>query len=82
MRDSIRKFIEDELLNLGENDEIDAAQDLLADDLVDSLGMIRLLAFIQDEFDYAVPEVDFLIENFQTLDAIVAYLERSMAKMP
>ena len=80
MRESLRKFIQEELLNLDEGDDLLSDQDLLADDMVDSLGMIRLISFIKDSYQYAVPAEDFLIENFQSLDTIVAYLERSMAK--
>ena len=80
MRDSLRSFIQEELLDLDDGDDLLSGQDLLADGLVDSLGMIRLISFIKDSFEYTVPAADFLIENFESLDSIVAYLERSMAK--
>lgn len=79
MRDELCTYIGKDLLNLDVNDAILPDQDLLDDGMVDSLGMIQLLTHIQEHYQYTVPAEDFLIENFCTVDAIVAYLERSMA---
>ena len=79
MLEELRTFIQTDLLNLGEDDALLDDQELLVDGMVDSLGMIRLLAFIKETYQYNVPPEDFLIENFSSLDAIVAYLERSKA---
>ncbi len=77
MLEELRNFIQTDLLNLGDNDALLDDQELLVDGMVDSLGMIRLLAFIKETYQYNVPPEDFLIENFSSLNAIVAYLERS-----
>ncbi len=49
--------------------------DLLEDGLVDSLGIMRLLAYIETEFGFAVPAQDVTVETFMSVGAIVAYLE-------
>lgn len=77
MLEELRTFIQSDLLNLQEDDVLLDDQELLVDGMVDSLGMIRLLAFIKETYQYNVPPEDFLIENFSSLNAIVAYLERS-----
>lgn len=77
MLEELRNFIQTDLLNLGDSDALLDDQELLVDGMVDSLGMIRLLAFIKETYQYNVPPEDFLIENFSSLNAIVAYLERS-----
>ncbi len=69
---ALRGFILEELL-----DELDTIEDddsLLADDMIDSLGMVRLVAFIEDSFQITVPPEDFVISNFATLAAISDYL--------
>jgi acyl carrier protein len=80
VRESLRKYIQDELLTLADNRELLYDEDLLADEMVDSLGMIRLLSFIRDTYGYSVPPEDFLIENFQSIDIIAAYLERNLTE--
>ena len=49
-------------------------ENLLADGMVSSLGMLRLVAFIEASYDIKVPPGDFTIENFRTLEALVTYL--------
>ena len=55
--------------------ELAANDDLLEDGLVDSLGIMKLLAFIESEFGFAVPAQDVTVETFMSVDAIVVYLE-------
>ena len=72
IRTMLAGFVSDELLN---GEKIDTDENLLADGVVDSLGMMRLVGFIEESLDYRVPPEDFTIENFYTIDAIAAYLE-------
>ena len=72
IRQAITEFICEELLD-GE-DDLEHDENLLADGMIDSLGMLRLVAFIEDEFEYKVPPEHFTIEHFRSVDAIHAYL--------
>jgi acyl carrier protein len=71
-------FVTEELLDAEER--VGANEDLLADEMVDSLGMMRLVAYIEQEFGYKVPPGDLVIENFRTIGLISDYLERSLGK--
>jgi len=51
-----------------------ADDDLLEDGLVDSLGVMRLIAFIESEFGFAVPPEDVTVDSFMSVSAIVTYL--------
>jgi acyl carrier protein len=68
------RFVSDELLN---GEAIDPDENLLADGVVDSLGMMRLVAFIEDAFGVSIPPEHFTIENFRTIDSIARYLASS-----
>ena len=52
-----------------------ADDDLLGSGLVDSLGVMRLIRFIEERYDVSIPPADVTIEHFMTLGTIVAYLE-------
>ena len=54
--------------------ELAADEDLLASGLLDSLGVMRLVRFIEENFQLEVPPADVVIEHFMTLDAILDYL--------
>ena len=72
----ITGFVTEELLD--EDESVDPDEDLLTDGMVDSLGMMRLVAFIEQELDYKVPPGDLTIENFRTIGLLSDYLDRSL----
>jgi acyl carrier protein len=51
---------------------------LLETGVLDSLSMLRLVVFIQDQFGIVVDDVDLVPENFDTVDAICAFLSSSL----
>jgi acyl carrier protein len=64
-----RELVQDaSLLPLGN------ATSLLETGVLDSLSLLRLVVFIQERFDIVVDDVDLVPENFDTVDAICAYL--------
>lgn len=64
-----REFVKDaSLLPLGNTTS------LLETDILDSLNLLRLVMFIQERYGIAVDDVDLIPENFDTVDAICAYL--------
>jgi acyl carrier protein len=44
--------------------------DLFEGGYVDSLGLVELLQFIQDEFDVEIPDEDILSDDFTRIDGI------------
>jgi acyl carrier protein len=73
--ETLKRFITTELLanrqelNLGPDDN------LLISGLIDSLGVMRLVSFIEDNFGIHVPPEDVTIENFQSISILSTYLE-------
>jgi acyl carrier protein len=47
---------------------------LLNGGILDSLSLLRLVVFLQDRFKLTVDETDLLPENFDSVNAICAYL--------
>lgn len=76
IRSRLTEFICADLLD-GE-DTLEPDENLLADGMIDSLGMLRLVAFIEEAFDVSVPPEDFTIENFRSVEVLDAYLTRVM----
>ncbi len=72
--ETLIQFIHEELLN--HTLEVDADDNLLADDMIDSIGMLRLVMFIEETWGIKIPHGDLVIENFRTVAVIAAYLER------
>jgi acyl carrier protein len=43
---------------------------------LDSMGFIMLITFIEDEFDFKTNDADLVEENFESINAITAYILR------
>jgi acyl carrier protein len=52
---------------------------LLADGLLDSLSILRLIVFIEEEFGVSVPEEAWQPEHFQTIKRLAACVQRLTA---
>ncbi len=69
---TLQDFISKELLS--GSFEVETDESLLADGMVDSLGMLRLVTFIEETYSIQIPPEDLVIENFFTIDVIASYL--------
>ena len=67
------RYIRDDLLN--GSVEVSPETDLLKSGLIDSLGIMRLVAFIENEFKTSIPAQDLTLENICSVSAISTYLD-------
>lgn len=74
LQETLQEFISEELLDISDSVGLDA--DLLSDGMVDSIGMVRLVTFIEESFDIEIPPEDFIIENFRTVRIVADYLQK------
>ncbi len=70
---TILSFIRDEL-NGGRAVDFDVDENLLTSGLVDSVGIARLIAHVQDELGVVVPPTELIPANFRTIRVMAAYL--------
>ena len=75
MKEKIIAYIKNDIAN--ENlEDIEPQDDLLGTGAIDSMGMMKLLAFIEKEGNFKIPPEDMTIENFMTLESIMGYISR------
>lgn len=53
---------------------IAGSDDLFALGILDSIGVVRLIDYLQMAFQFRIPPQDLVPSNFQTIDAMAAYL--------
>ena len=63
-------------VSLAPSHEITLETDLLLTGLVDSLGVVQIVGWIEDELGLDVDPLDVILDNFQTVGQMVAYIER------
>jgi len=75
MEKEIIQFIIKELHNNAEDVEILPEDDLLGSGLVDSMGMMRVIQFLEETYDFKIPPQDMTIEYFMTVEAMTTYIK-------
>lgn len=66
-------------ISLDPDTPIELGTDLLLTGLVDSLGVVEVVAWIEDECGIEIDPVDIVLENFQTPQATIDYLSARLA---
>ncbi len=72
----IHTFIADDLL-MGQGVEFGNDDSLLEEGIIDSLGLLEIVNFIEAEFELSVEDEDVTLDNFGTVSAIASYVEAS-----
>ena len=73
----VEQFILSEIMAGSAIEQIAPDEDLLATGIVDSHGVMQLVAFLRERYGVTVGEDDLTPENFQTIAAIGAFVERA-----
>ena len=63
-------------LNPAAKDGVDPAANLLQDEIVDSVAMMDVIVWLEEHFGITIDPDDLTPENFGSVNAMVAYLER------
>jgi len=72
----LMEFIQIELRGSA-SESISVDEDLLGGGHIDSMGIMRLVAFLESDFDVSVPPEDVTIEHFESPRTIAAYIQAS-----
>ncbi|MFE0642320.1 acyl carrier protein [Streptomyces sp. NPDC058877] len=72
--DTIKNFVVSEFLPGTSPAELPVDHDLLNDGVIDSLGVLKLIAWVEDRFELAVGDADLDPNNFRSVEAIDAFI--------
>lgn len=75
VRETVKSFIQTEL-TYG-LDEVDPEGDLLEQGIIDSMSLLRLVAFLEDTFQLKIQDEDLVPHNFRTLAGIESFVQLS-----
>lgn len=75
----IKQFVTEEFAPDVAAGDLDADLDLLSSGVIDSLGLLKLIAWIEATFDVAVDDAALDPDNFRTVTAIDAFVGQATA---
>jgi acyl carrier protein len=62
-----------------DDEELTANTSLFRDQLLDSMNLTALIAFLEETFSIRVKPMDIVFENLDTVDHMLAYIARKKA---
>lgn len=74
MIEELSRYITEDLINDPDFGTLETDEDLLGSGLLDSLGMMRLVGFIENTYGIKVPTEDLTMENFMSVETIEKYV--------
>ncbi|MEM7330648.1 MAG: acyl carrier protein [Chloroflexota bacterium] len=74
VKTALEQFIVDEIMLADSGTKIDPDESLISNGTLDSLGLLRLIAFIEEQFDIEVEDGEVVPDNFQSLNVMDAFL--------
>src|SRR5262249_38859647 len=75
----VRKFIEDNFLFREDRADIGDSESLIDAGLIDSTGVLGLVAFLEGEFGLRMADAEIVPETLDTIRAIVTFVEGKRA---
>jgi acyl carrier protein len=76
----VRDYVVDNFVYMRKNFEFDDTDSLLGRGIIDSMGVIELLTFIQNEFSITIEDDEITEENFGTLWLIARFVHRKRSQ--
>lgn len=59
--------------------QVNETTNLLAEGVIDSIRLLRLVSFIEETYGIIVPDEDMTIDNFNSLETIASFIARQSA---
>lgn len=75
---AIKEFVIEEYLPDTSADDLDDGYDLLAGGVIDSLGVLKLIAWLEESFGIRAEDVELDPADFRSVAAIAAFVEASI----
>jgi acyl carrier protein len=68
-------YIKNEIIR-NRNAKLGLDEDLLGAGILDSLGILQLVAYIDKTFSIQIPDEDVVYDNFKSINSLTSYLQQ------
>ena len=76
--EKIEEFILKELLIGDDRDGLDHDQSLISEGILDSLALLRVVMFVEEQFAIKIEDGEVTPDNFQSINVISDYVDSKM----
>lgn len=79
IKQTIRRYILENFLFTDDDSTLEDGDSFLAAGMIDSTGVLEIVFFIEETFSIKVKDDEMLPENLDSVDCLVAFIERKQA---
>ena len=80
IKQKIRQFIETKS-PVASKDKLLDTDSLLDNNIIDSMGFLDLVTFVESEFDVVVEDDELLTENFESIESVTEFVNAKVEQM-
>lgn len=80
IKGSIREFFERDLLKRSQVDHVSDNDNVISSGVVDSLGIVKIISYLENTFSIVIDDTDLVMENFETIESIATFVERCKSR--
>ncbi|GFE58368.1 acyl carrier protein [Geobacter sp. AOG1] len=77
-KDTIREFIFNELVRGKVQVVFGLSENLLEANIIDSLGIMKLVPFLEHTFSIKINDDEIIPDNFETIEAISSFVQQKI----
>ena len=74
----VRKFVTDNFLFGRKGVQLDADESFLEQGLIDSTGVLELVAFIEDHFQLTIEDNEIVPDNVDSINRLIRFVEAKL----
>jgi acyl carrier protein len=75
-REIVREFVVSNLVKKREHLGISDQDNIIIGGILDSLGIIKTINFLEEKYKFLIKDEDVLPENFESIEAISSFVDR------
>ena len=75
----IKNYISQEFMYDRPDADLTIATPLIDEGIIDSMGIFRLITFLEEEFDFTIKPEEVILESFETITAITNLLKTRLS---
>ena len=75
----LMNYLISELANSKNIEKLDPSDNLIENGIIDSLGIMKLLMFLENTYSLKISDDELTMENFQSHNAILSLINRKIA---
>jgi acyl carrier protein len=79
IKESIKDFILSELVSDKQHGNLADSDQLIESGIIDSLGIMKLIGFLEDNLSIQIDDMELVPENFSTVQSITALVEKKLS---